>query len=215
MKIFKRIIIILISIIIIFLLIFLTRDAVIRHDFITKIQLVNYTEYILTLSVNNKKSAIYYYTPDFVAMRKYDDNNELNSQITVFDYEKCIEYHYNMDTNEITTSALTSARDTHVNNTTLLNLLKHGNIYDKKSFKYNGIETINNRECHVLEFKGKEGITTAYLDKERFYTVKMDHYISSIDKDINDTTINKHIVWDYEIDFDLKQKDLFNVNIEK
>lgn len=211
MKNLKTIIIILILVIFVGLCIYLARDFFNRHDFLTQMQLVDYDEYILTFSINNKKTAIYYSTHDFVAMREYNDSGELNNHIIIYNYDQCLKYDYDIDTEETSISPLPTTRDTHVNNQDVLNLLKNGNIFNKQKFEYKETETINNRECHVLAFKGKHDTsTTVYVDKEFLYTVKIDHYVPSLKNDIENVTNNKHITWEYTMDFELKQKDLFD-----
>lgn len=216
MKILKTILIILGLAILGFLIVFFTKDLVIRHDFMTKLLLVDYEDYILTQYCNNKKIAIYYYTSDFVAERNYDENGQLQNSMSLQDYIKNTSYKYNLDTNEtfISTHNSDETRPGHLNNATLLSFLKETNPYDPRKFKYNGIETINDRECYVLEFESEKNgtITTIYLDKEYYYTARIDTYMPFIEDDA-EGTINKHIIQDYTLDLGLKEKDLFKITL--
>lgn len=216
MKILKTILVILGIGVLGFLIVFLTKDLVIRHDFMTKIHSVDYEDYILTMSYNNKKVATYYYTSDFVAERTYSENGELENSITIQDYIKNTNYTYNLETNETFTNTknYNTNRPTNVNNDTLLNFLNNANKYDSKNFKYKGNESLNNRECYVLEFESEETgtITTIYLDKELYYTARIDTYMPFIE-DNAEGTINKHIIKDYTLDLKLKEKDLFKITI--
>ena len=178
MKILKNTLIVLGLGLLAFLIVFLTKDLVVRHDFMTKVQLVDYEDYILTMSCNNKKVATYYYTSDFVAERTYDKNGELEKSITIQDY------------------------------------IKNEKKYDLNNFKYKGTESLNNRECYVLEFESKETgtITTIYLDKKLYYTARIDTYMPFIEENA-EGTIDKHIIKDYTLDLNLKEKDLFKITI--
>ena len=216
MKILKTALIVLGLGLLAFLIVFLTKDFVVRHDFITKVQLVDYEDYILTMSCNNKKVATYYYTSDFVAERTYDENGELEKSITIQDYIKNTNYKYNLETNETftTTNNSNTTRPANINNDILLNFLKNQNKYNTQKFKYKGTESLNNRECYVLEFESKENgtITTIYLDKELYYTARIDTYMPFIENNA-EGTMDKHIIKDYTLDLNLKEKDLFKITI--
>ena len=67
MKKSHKLIVALIFLIIILLIIFLSKDFIIRKYFISKLENVDYDEYILELSINGKPSAIYYYTPEYAS----------------------------------------------------------------------------------------------------------------------------------------------------
>lgn len=212
MKLNKKIIIALFFILLILLIIFFSKDFIIRQYFISKIENIDYKEYILTASSNNKKIAIYYYTSDTMYRRTYNDNEELNDDISILDYAKSIEYTY--DINNHTTSPTNNinfSRDFNVNNDNLLEFLR--NTTEQTKFTYKGSETINNRDCYVFEFERfDESTYTIYLDKELLYTVRVQLYNPNFD-DLHDNSNNKYIIHNYTLDLDLKDKDLFKMNI--
>lgn len=209
----RKIVAPLIVIIIVLLIIFLSKDYIIRKYFIWKLENVDYDEYILEISLNNKKSAIHYYTPEFVMERAYNDSGELDNCIITKDYIKDMEHYYYIDTNEIfyTYGNTKFSKPSNVNNKTLLNFLKNENEYSKISFKYHGIKLLNNQKCYVLEFNDKQqNITIIYLDKELLYTKIIDIYLIDFqEKSFKNSTVKKHIICEYILDLNLKQKSLF------
>lgn len=201
----KKFIIVLILIFIICLIIFLNKDFIIRQYFIAKIQDVDYEEYILTTLYNGKLKEKSYYTEDFAILQMYDENEEKNN-IVVCDYSKSIEYQYNMLKGNINKRIKTETiRPISINNK-LLDFLR--NKEKDYKCKYKGIENVNHQECYVLEFEDTDRmITDIFLNKELLYTVKIDTYITN--------NLSEHIIYEYILDLELKEKDLFEGIIEE
>ena len=136
MKKSHKLIVALIFIITILLIIFLSKDFIIRKYFISILENVDYDEYILELSINGKKSAIYYYTPEYVMERHYDDNEQLNKDIIIKPYFQSTAYHYFFQTDEtiLTPEDISFIKPTHINNDHLLSFLDLNVEADKKTF---------------------------------------------------------------------------------
>lgn len=203
----RKIIIVLICIFIICLIIFFNKDFIIRQYFIAKIQDVDYEEYILTTLYNGKLKEKSYYTEDFSIIQNYDENEERMPIVFVNDYSKNFEYQYNILTCNINKRIKTeNIRPINANNENLLKFLRDSKNNFK--FKYKGIERISNRDCYVLEFEDDEQtITDIYLSRELLYTVREENYILN--------KASEHIIYDYILDVDLKEKDLFEGIIEE
>lgn len=197
----KKFIIVLILIFIICLIIFLNKDFIIRQYFIAKIQDVDYEEYILTTLCNGKLKAKGYYTEDFGIVQDYDENENIMPLVFVSDYNKNLEYQCNIFDYDMRKSIETeTVRSFNINNNKLLELLI--NVNKNIHFKYKGNDTINNCYCYVLEFEDNEQtITDIYLNKELLYTVREENY--GLNKE------SEHIIYDYILDLELKEKDLF------
>lgn len=207
MKKMNKLIIVIICIIMIGLIIFFCKDFIIRQYFIAKIENVDYDEYILTTSYNGKKSDINYYFDDVRMFREYNENEKLENIITVYDYKKGMTYEYDIVNNTTSKDKNNFTRTININNSDLLLLLK--NAYENRKFLYKGVENINNRYCYVLFFeKDTDKYTTIYLDMELFYTVREEIYD-------NNALEDKHKIFDYDLDLTLKQKDLFEFNLEE
>lgn len=213
MKKSHKVIVALIFIITILLIIFLSKDFIIRKYFISLLENVDYDEYILEVSINGKKSAIYYYTPEYVMERNYDNDSKLNDCIITKNYFQNMEYYYFIERNEtISTPTDTKfIKPLNINNDNLLTFLNQNFENDKKTFKFKGLENINNIKCYVLEFKDKNSLsTTIYLSKELLYTVKIDTHMTNMTENKFITqTIDNHVIYDYTLDLTLKQKYLF------
>lgn len=205
---FKKLIIVIIFIAIIGLIIFFLKDYIIKQYFINKIKNVDYDEYIITTSYNGKKQEIEYYTEDACYTILYDENEKLSNLIIVRDYTKDVQYQYNVFDKSIIPFKKSSMaeRPLEVNNNVLIHYFNHN-----KHFEYKGIERINNRNCYTFIFEEDEKVYhKVCLDKELLYVVRRDTYNSNINND--DILIkNKHITIDYDLDFRLEQKDLFNI----
>ncbi|MBO5397703.1 MAG: hypothetical protein J6A36_02040 [Clostridia bacterium] len=203
----SKFIVVLICIFIICLIIFLNKDFIIRQYFIAKIQNVDYEEYILTTLYNGKLKEKSYYKENFGIVQEYDENGERMPIVFVSDYNKYIEYQYNILKDDIIKRIKNeNLKPNYINNHNLLDfLLDNENNY---KFKYKGIEKINNQDCYVLEFENAEHtITNMYLNKEFLYTAREENYI------LNNS--NEHIIYDYILDLELKEKDLFEGIIEE
>lgn len=202
----RKIIVVLICIFIICLIIFLNKDFIIRQYFIAKIQNVDYEEYILTTLYNGKLKEKSYYTENFGIIQDYDENGNIMPIVRVCDYTKNLEYQYNIAEDDIRKSIQTEVlRPTNINNNKLLDFLKNVNNI---KFNYKGHEKINNFDCYVLEFEDNQNtIVDIYLNKELLYIVKSDTYFFN--------HYNEHIVYEYILDLELKEKDLFEGIIEK
>lgn len=192
---------------IICLIIFLNKDVIIRQYFIAKIQNVDYEEYILTTLYNGKLKEKSYYTENFGIVQEYDENKENNYNIVIYDYNKSLEYQYNIAEDNMRKSIQSEVlRSMHVNNNNLLDLLKDNE--NNYKCKYKGIEKVNNQECYVLEFEdNQKKITDIYLNKKLLYTVKIDNYVAN--------NFDKHKIYEYILDLELKEKDLFEGIIEE
>ena len=198
----RKIVVALIVAITALLLIFFLKDYIIRKYFISKLENVDYDEYILELSLNNKKSAIYYYTPEFVMECTYNDSGELSDCIITKDYVRDMEHYYYTTNNETISIPidLKSNRPQYINNEILLDLLNKGN-----KCKYKGTQVINNKKCYIFEFEDEqEIITTIYLNQKLLYTSKIDTYTPS-----NKTNKDKHVISEYVLDLNLTKKYLF------
>jgi len=204
---FKKLIIVVIFIAIICLIIFFSKDYIIRQYFINKIKSVDYDEYILTTSYNGKKKEIKYYTEDACYSREYDENENLRNLIIVTDYTKEIQYEYNVIDKSLVPLKIVSLaeRPLSVNNNVLIQYFNHN-----KHFTYKGMQRSNNRECYTFIFEDyKKVYSTIYLDKELLYIVREEIYNSNINND--DILIeDKYTIIDYELDLKLEQKDIFD-----
>lgn len=203
----RKIIVVLICIFIICLIIFLNKDFIIRQYFIAKIQNVDYEEYILTTLYNGKLKEKSYYTENFGIVQDYDENGNIMPIVFVSDYNKNLEYQCNMLDYDIRKSIpIETLRPININNEHLLKLLI--NTKNNYKFKYKGTDKINNQECYVLEFEdSRQTITSIFLDKKLLYTSKIDTYL------VNNSS--EHIICEYILDLELKEKDLFEGIIEE
>lgn len=178
---------------IICLSLFIFRDFIIRQYFISKIEYVDYDEYILIDYLNGKKNKASYVGADFKIVIGYDENEEIEN-IVKYDYDKMFQYQYNFLENGFDKMANNEDRPINVNNEFLLELLR-----DNRKFKFMGNIDTNNQKYYVLNFTfEKDNIVTVYVDKELLYTVKT-----------KERYIDKEIFHSYELDLDLKNKKLF------
>lgn len=211
MKKLHKIIIFLFFIIVITAIIFFIKDFVIRQYFINKLKNHNYNEYILYTNCNNKKVSISYYTTNYMYQREYNENGELSNKIIIYDYDKNIAYAYDLTNCTTTNIPFDFSKALNLNNNRLLDLLNNTN---SSTFSYKGSTTINNRNCYLFEFKCLDkNIYTIYLDKKLLYTILLDRYNPEFN-DVIDDTINQHMIYDFTIDLDLKEKNLFEFNIK-
>lgn len=198
----KKIIIAIMVIIIICLITFFSKDFIIRQYFIAKIENVDYDEYILTTSYNGKKKEIAYYTDDFCILRYYDESENLENKVTVYDYNKGMEYHYNflLSDTEVSKAYSNYVKPRNINSDNILMCLKNDE-HNQRKFMYKGIGVINNRECYILKFEDvNKSEFTLYLDKKILYTVRKYTY---------DIMTNTNVVIDYDLDLELKEKNIF------
>lgn len=192
---------------IICLIIFLNKDFIIRQYFIAKIQNVDYEEYILTTLYNGKLKEKSYYTENFGIVQEYDENGKIMPIVFVSDYNKNLEYQCNILDYDMRKSIETEViRPTNINNDNVLDLLiDKCNNY---KFRYKGTNKVNNQDCYVLEFDdNQKKITDIYLNKKLLYTVKIDNYVAN--------NFDKHKIYEYILDLELKEKDLFEGIIEE
>lgn len=188
----------LIIVVIICLSLFIFRDFIIRQYFISKIEYVDYDEYILIDYLNGKKNKASYVGADFMTVLEYDLEGKEIENVTVYDYNKMTEHQQNLSTDEADRKANNENRPMNLNNDCLLELLK-----SNAKFKVKSLEKTNNINCYILEFKPeKKHIITMYLDKINLYTVKHNEEFLDCNKD-------KNLVHNYELDLELKHKDLF------
>lgn len=188
----------LIIVVIICLSLFIFRDFIIRQYFISKIEYVDYDEYILIDYLNGKKNKASYVGADFMIVLDYDLNGEKVEIVSITDYDKILQHQYNLLTDETDITANNENRPMNLNNDRLLELLK-----SNAKFKVKSLEKTNNINCYILEFKPeKKHIITMYLDKINLYTVKYNEEFLDCNKD-------KNLVHNYELDLELKHKDLF------
>ena len=193
----KNLIVVIILIIILSLIILFGKNFIMRQYFIYKIENVDYDEYILTTSLNGKKTNISYYSDDIHIFRKYDKNGNLNNVMKIYDYDKNISYEYTINNKNYSKNKSNFCEIENMNNFNLLSLLK--NEEEKKKFIYKGIEQINNRECYILLFeKDKEDYKIIYLDKELLYTIREE---------------DNYLTLDYDLDFNLQEKYLFEFEL--
>lgn len=185
----------LIIVVIICLSLFIFRDFIIRQYFISKIEYVDYDEYILIDYLNGKKNKASYVGADFMIVLEYDLEGKEIENVTVYDYNKMTEHQQNLSTDEADRKANNENRPMNLNNDCLLELLK-----SNAKFKYKSIETVDNRKCYKLEFEDEEYDRVIYLNKELLFIEKIEEY-SKNDK-------NK-VIYTYELDLELKNKDLF------
>lgn len=187
----------LIIVVIICLSLFIFRDFIIRQYFISKIEYVDYDEYILIDYLNGKKNKASYVGADFMIVLGYNEKEEVE-HIVEYDYDKMLQYQSNLATGEVDRTANNENRPMNLNNDRLLELLK-----SNAKFKVKSLEKTNNINCYILEFKPeKKHIITMYLDKINLYTVKHNEEFLDCNKD-------KNLVHNYELDLELKHKDLF------
>jgi len=200
----KNLIVVIILIIILSLIILFGKDFIIRQYFIYKIENVDYDEYILTTSLNGKKFDISYYSGDIHIFRSYNDKEDLEDIIKVYDYDKNILYEYNIKNNTYERNKSNFIKTTTLNNSDLLIALK--NVDTNRKFEYKGIKQINNRECYILFFeKDRDNYTTIYLDKELLYTVSEEVHNKNLE------VVNR--IFEYVLDFTLKDKNLFEFDL--
>lgn len=187
----------LIIVVIICLSLFIFRDFIIRQYFISKIEYVDYDEYILIDYLNGKKNKASYIGADFMIVLGYNEKEEVE-HIVEYDYDKMLQYQSNLATGEVDRTANNENRPMNLDNDRLLELLK-----SNAKFKVKSLEKKNNINCYILEFKPeKKHIITMYLDKINLYTVKHNEEFLDCNKD-------KNLVHNYELDLELKHKDLF------
>lgn len=187
----------LIIVVIICLSLFIFRDFIIRQYFISKIEYVDYDEYILIDYLNGKKNKASYIGADFMIVLGYNEKEEVE-HIVEYDYDKMLQYQSNLATGEVDRTANNENRPMNLDNDRLLELLK-----SNAKFKVKSLEKTNNINCYILEFKPeKKHIITMYLDKINLYTVKHNEEFLDCNKD-------KNLVHNYELDLELKHKDLF------
>lgn len=187
----------LIIVVIICLSLFIFRDFIIRQYFISKIEYVDYDEYILIDYLNGKKNKASYVGADFMIVLGYNEKEDVEC-VWIYDYDKKVKCEYNLATDESDRTANNENRPMNLNNDRLLELLK-----SNAKFKVKSLEKTNNINCYILEFKPeKKHIITMYLDKINLYTVKHNEEFLDCNKD-------KNLVHNYELDLELKHKDLF------
>lgn len=178
----KNLIVVIILIIILSLIILFGKNFIMRQYFIYKIENVDYDEYILTTSLNGKKTNISYYSDDIHIFRKYDKN---------------ISYEYNITNKTYIKNKSNFCEIENMNNFNLLSLLK--NEEEKRKFIYKGIEQINNRECYILLFeKDKEDYKIIYLDKELLYTIREEDNYLTLDYDL-DFNLQEKYLFEFEL----------------
>lgn len=187
----------LIIVVIICLSLFIFRDFMIRQYFISKVEYVDYDEYILIDYLNGKKNKASYVGADSMVVLEYDLDENIECVFT-YDYDKRTRYEYNLEEYDINKDGNNGNRPINLNNEHLLDLLK-----SKSKFNYKGIKNLKSREAYVLELiPSKENRIIMYLDKELLYVLK------SEEKFLN-TNEDKNILHDYELDLELKHKNLF------
>ena len=187
----------LIIIVIICLSLFIFRNSIIRQYFISKIEYVDYDEYILIDYLNGKKNKASYVGADFMVVLGYNEKEEVES-VWVYDYDKKVKCEYNLVTGETDRTANNENRPISLNNDYLLELL-----HSKAKFKFEFIKEIHSTNSYAFEFRPtREHIITMYLDKELLYTVE---YV----EEFLDTNKDKTMIHNYELDLELKHKDLF------
>lgn len=200
----KNLIVVIILIIILSLIILFGKDFIMRQYFIYKIENVDYDEYILTTNLNGKKFDISYYSDNIHIFRSYNDKEDLEDIIKVYDYDKNISYEYNIKNNTYVRNKSNFIETTNLNNSDLLISLK--NIDTNRKFEYKGTKQINNRECYVLFFEeDRDKFITIYLDKELLYIVREEVH----DKNFEDVDR----ILEYCLDFTLKDKNLFEIEL--
>lgn len=187
----------LIIIVIICLSLFIFRNSIIRQYFISKIEYVDYDEYILIDYLNGKKNKASYVGADFMVVLGYNEKEEVE-HIVEYDYNKMLQHQYNVLEDGGDKDGNNGDRPLNLNNEHILDLLK-----SKLKFNYKGIKKLESREAYVLELvASKENRIIMYLDKELLYVLK------SEEKFLN-TNEDKNILHDYKLDLELKHKDLF------
>lgn len=187
----------LIIIVIICLSLFIFRNSIIRQYFISKIEYVDYDEYILIDYLNGKKNKASYVGADFMVVLGYNEKEEVE-YIWKYDYDKRLKHQYNSLEDDGDKDGNNENRPQNLNNEHILDLLK-----SKLKFNYKGIKKLESREAYVLELvASKENRIIMYLDKELLYVLK------SEEKFLN-TNEDKNILHDYKLDLELKHKDLF------
>lgn len=188
----------LIIVVIICLSLFIFRDFIIRQYFISKIEYVDYDEYILIDYLNGKKNKASYVGADFMIVLEYDLENEVVENVTAYNYNKMTEHQYNLLEHSGDKAGNNEDRPLNLNNERLLGLLR-----SRVKLKYDEINDIDGRECYVLKFKfKKDNFVIIYLDKKLLYTYKVEEVF------INDNKRQTEI-YNYELDLELKHKDLF------
>ena len=147
--------------------------------------------------LNGKKNKASYVGADFMIVIGYNAEEKIEC-VWTYDYDKRIEYQYNMQEDDLKKVGNNEDRPINLNNGQLTALLKNNT-----KFKLIGTDEINNRSCYILEFKTSEASVIAiYLDKELLYTVKY------VEKFIGERK-EKNIINDYELDLELKHRDIF------
>ncbi len=187
----------LIIIVIICLSLFIFRNSIIRQYFISKIEYVDYDEYILIDYLNGKKNKASYVGADFMVVLGYNEKEEVE-YIWKYDYNKMLQHQNNLVDNITDKNANNGDRPINLNNERLLGLLR-----SRTKLEYKGINNIDSRECYTLKFEfEKENFIVIYLDKELLYT-------NQVEEVFNEGNESKTEVYNYELDLKLKHNDLF------
>lgn len=207
---------------ILLLTIFFSKDFIFRRVFISKLENVNFEEYIVTFISNNQKKETYYCkSKDKYISRGYDENNELYNFEYVTDVKNKKSYTYDFDTEKIDNEKeIEKAEPVFSWNEDVLKMLKNEDSKQSFSFKYLGIENIDNIKCYKMIFEDGTGWScTAYVNKETLNTMKLDFDLEKIltEKELEESenlkqTVNHgHVIWEYDWDFELNQEELFKI----
>lgn len=180
------------------LIIFFFKDYIIRQFFISKIEYVDYDEYILTQYENGKKKQITYVGADFMIRREYDKNEELTDCTYEYYFDKSLQIQDDNEIENVDKIGVVDVRPCNVNNDYLMKLLKS----DKK-FIYKGTKILDNRKCYVLEFEFNGVNMVIYLDKELLFTLRKEIYEN-----------DRKSIHNYKLDLELKEKDIFKKYIK-
>lgn len=216
----KKIFVICFLIIIIALIVFLSKDFIIRKMLISKLENVSPDEYIVTYINNNRIFQSEYFKAGdkrIVRVYDYEEINDYYNYLEVSDIKNKEVYTYYIDTKEIDgqKNKVDQIDSKFCWNGYILDTLKDENL----SFRYLGTEAVDNTKCYKMIFKDGTGWScTAYVDKNNCVVIKQDFDLSKIIKedDLKNSeemgqTINGHIIFDYKWDFELKQKGLFEM----
>lgn len=180
----------LVIVVIICLSLLISHNFLIRQYFISKIEYVNYDEYILIDYLNGKRNKASYVGADFMIVLDYDADGEDVEIVSINDYDKMVQHQYNLLEDGGNKGGNNGDRPLNLNNNYLLELLK-----SKTKFKYKLIG-----KCYKLEFKDEEYNRTIYLNREFLFIEMIEEYSK------ND---NNKVIYTYELDLKLKNKDLF------